>query len=216
MNRIFGQLEAAGDVLEQPMFVELIQSKFPREILFEAGKFKKQAERDAGEPATSWTVTALREAISSTIDIYEEIGHSGSATEDQRQSQGPRGKQFGNVPLTQGNFAPTTTMVANPSGGKNVQKGKFKGSLCLLCDRKHKGRNCDVYVSNADRRSRLVSLGRCTLCLKKGHDNTACPERNTFECFVCKKVGSHNAYFCFQREGQSRSTQERSGGARRG
>ena len=55
---------------------------------------------------------------------------------------------------------------------------------CTYCARPHWSDECRTYASLADRRKRLQTLGKCTICLRHNHSSTEC--RPTRRCYYCQ------------------------------
>ena len=66
---------------------------------------------------------------------------------------------------------------------------------CTYCARPHWSDECRTYASLADRRKRLQTLGKCTICLRHNHSSTEC--RSTRRCYYCQgDHGKHHSSLC--------------------
>ena len=67
---------------------------------------------------------------------------------------------------------------------------------CIFCKGVHFNDSCDKFITVADRKGRLISQGRCFVCLKVGHICKECPCAQSRSCHYCKQVGHHHRSIC--------------------
>ena len=67
---------------------------------------------------------------------------------------------------------------------------------CIFCKGVHFNDSCDKFITVADRKGRLISQGRCFVCLKVGHTCKECPCAQSRSCHYCKQVGHHHHCIC--------------------
>ena len=67
---------------------------------------------------------------------------------------------------------------------------------CIFCKGVHFNDSCDKFITVADRKGRLISQGRCFVCLKVGHTCKECPCAQSRSCHYCKQVGHHHRSIC--------------------
>ena len=82
-------------------------------------------------------------------------------------------------------------------GSSQPRSTTTRTKKCTYCGRPHWSDECRTYASLADRRKRLQTLGKCTVCLNQNHTTTEC--RSTRRCYYCKgDHGKHHSSLCPQ------------------
>ena len=67
---------------------------------------------------------------------------------------------------------------------------------CVFCRGSQFSDSCNRYVTVNNRKSQLVSQGRCFICLKVGHTYKQCPSAQSRSCYHCKRIGHHHHSIC--------------------
>ena len=84
---------------------------------------------------------------------------------------------------------------ARGSSQSRSQASTTPTKKCTYCARPHWSDECRTYASLADRRKRLQTLGKCTICLRHNHSSTEC--RSTRRCYYCQgDHGKHHSSLC--------------------
>ena len=128
-----------------------------------------------------WTVASLRELLKKYISIHS------NAQCYEAMSKPPNFKghrnlgSFKPVPVSpiEGNLSAEALVVNSKQGHqKGVRNNYQKGEPlrpCVFCRGSNYSDSCDRYVTVNNRKSQLVSQGRCFICLRVGHTYKQCP-----------------------------------------
>ena len=73
------------------------------------------------------------------------------------------------------------------------------GPTCCYCSQAHTSSSCSTVKSAEDRRRILQRVGRCYVCLRKGHISRNC--RSSMKCKNCR--GRHHISICSQPSGEA-------------
>ena len=93
------------------------------------------------------------------------------------------------------------TLVVNSKqhhlkGVRNNYQKSEPSRPCVFCRGSHFSDSCDRYVTVNNRKSQLVSQGRCFICLRVGHTYKQCPSAQSRSCYHCKRIGHHHCIIC--------------------
>lgn len=81
-----------------------------------------------------------------------------------------------------------------PQQKREKQKRLFP-PYCVFCeDKGHWAQDCRKVTTVRDRMEKVKSVGRCFLCLNRGHRVGQCPKRGKASCVKCKK--QHHVSLC--------------------
>ena len=171
-ERHFRSLEAMQQDTNQDVFVSMMTSKIPKEVLLQL-QIQKGAK-------VNWTVSRLRELlndyVSAKVDMDQQ-GHT-EASSNASPARPLRGS--------------TEALVV---GQKASQKQGNK--ICRFCNGNHWSDECRRYETAEERKQRI--RGSCYICLKQGHKVGECGLKKA--CAHCGQVGNHHRSLCLQKFG---------------
>ena len=141
-ERHFRSLEAMQQDTNQDVFVSMMTSKIPKDVLLQL-QIQKGAK-------VNWTVSRLRELLNDYVSAMEEKDHQGhtEASSNASPARSLRGS--------------TETLVV---GQKASQKQGNK--TYRFCNGNHWSDECRIYETAEERKQRI--RGSCYICLKQGH-----------------------------------------------
>lgn len=199
-------LEALGQDIDQAVFISLITSKLPKEVLTHL-EIQKGAK-------TKWNIQKLREMLENYI-VAKEKAEQQSKTTEKQDYQTDKTKSKWNKDT---GYVRYTEMRDKWNTGHDLQHGtrQYKSSaealftgqkyttktysdLCRFCEGKHYSDECQRYKTLESRKQQLK--GCCYICLKGGHTANNC--RADKICVYCKKRNHHHRSLCpekFQHE----------------
>uniref|UniRef100_A0A1X7SVI3 CCHC-type domain-containing protein n=1 Tax=Amphimedon queenslandica TaxID=400682 RepID=A0A1X7SVI3_AMPQE len=94
-------------------------------------------------------------------------------------------------------------------GGHPTGASFFTGNHYIYCRQGHLPEQCHTVTEVDSRRQMLKTMGRCFLCLRKGHITRNCP--SGYKCMKCN--GMHHVSLCYGNRGRSSGTQGAPSGA---
>ena len=149
---------------------------------------------ESKKPSEIWTVKSVREALKLYVKIRENVHRRASNT-----------KKMSNQQSRVMERRSSTEELSVAASIRPVDTEKRTTLLtCVFCNEKHYNENCAEYKSLPARKKRLRELGRCFICLQKGHTFTECSNRHLRECYHCKQSGHHNRALCPQKTNNSK------------
>ena len=176
-------LDAQGQDINQDIFVTMITSKLPSEVLIQMEITKSMS--------TMWTVKLLRESLKTYLMARE------SAERQCSNIKPPEIKNFqtSGFKQNQTRYLPKFSSEALIASGK-----KFPTKICIYCDKPHWSDECKTFPSVDSRKERI--RGTCYNCLKKGHLIKDCSIDKP--CFHCKQRKNHHRSLCPKRDSGKR------------
>ena len=175
-------LEALDQDINQDVFIAMITSKIPREVLIQL-EIQKGAR-------TKWTVHVLRELFNDYVAAREraEQNFSTGKTELTEESH--------YKPMV--TVSSAETLMAGAQRANNRMERKTLSSRCRVCDGYHWSDECQKYTTMAARKQRIK--GSCYICLREGHNANDCLKQGT-KCYFCKQLNHHHRSLCPQKFG---------------
>ena len=154
-------LEALDQDINQDVFIAMITSKIPREVLIQL-EIQKGAR-------TKWTVHVLRELFNDYVAAREraEQNFSTGKTELTEESH--------YKPMV--TVSSAETLMAGAQRANNRMERKTLSSRCRFCDGYHWSDECQKYTTMAARKQRIK--GSCYICLREGHNANDCLKQGT-------------------------------------
>lgn len=167
----FRSLEALEQDVNHSIFVTILKSKIPRDIL---------ATLNFQHENLPWTVNSLRNAIKRYTKAYREVIEQLSSQVAGTDEQKP--------PVIEGLGVPEGLLV-NSEKLANDQKSK----MCAYCKNEHFSDQCAKFATLEERKN-LIKGKFCEICFGMNHDSQSCHSRRS--CYHCKLVGKHHRSLC--------------------
>ena len=171
-ERHFRSLEAMQQDTNQDVFVPMLTSKIPKDVLFQL-----QIQRGAN---VDWTVTRLRELLNDYVSNREDSEQQGH-TDISSSTSTAR-------PLR----SSTEALMVNQ---RTSQRQNNRN--CRFCSGNHWSDECRRYQTVDERKQRI--RGSCYICLKQGHKVSECGLKK--DCVYCGQSGNHHRSLCQQKFG---------------
>ena len=176
-------LEALEENIDQNIFISMITSKIPKEVLI-------QLELQKGA-RNKWTVRELRELFSNYVVAREraEQNHytaKGETREDYYKSMVSSAEAL---------------IVGSQAVGGKVEN-RFSAN-CMFCNASHWSDECTKYDTTEKRKQKIK--GCCFKCLRQGHGAKDCPKRVV--CAHCNRRNHHHRSLCPQKFGTAANEQ---------
>ena len=178
-------LEVLGQDVTQEIFVSLIKSKLPMNVV-------RHLEIKKGMHV-KWTVERLREALTEYIVASEK------AEKVKKDNVTPRLNKVNDVSRAHAKSS-TEALVTNT---KDSAK-KDKSIQCRSYSKSHWSDECSEYKTIQERKSCLK--GACYRCLKKGHRSSEC--KSDKGCIYCNQMNVHHRSLCPKRFSEIKSIRE--------
>ncbi len=187
IERHLRSLEVLGENLDQQVFVSMIRSKIPSDVLLQLELLKGADHK--------WTLRKLRDLLRQYIVSKEKADKIKlSAPSNQRdielhKFQGT--KSTANFKGSSTPFTPkytTGAFVASEKKGPSTQSPK----KCRFCEQSHWSDQCDRYKTIEDRKRQLKRS--CFKCLKSNHMANDC--KSSKVCVYCGKENVHHRSLC--------------------
>ncbi|CAG2192995.1 unnamed protein product [Mytilus edulis] len=184
LERHLRSLDAMHQDVTQDVFISMITSKLPKEVLIQLEIQKGNNER--------WTVGKLRQFFNTYITAREAAEsqsketHTGPSSEEKQQSK---------IQSNNSNFQPRKHLSAEAlmtikPFGKN--SGSGNSMVCRYCDGHHWSDECRKFSTIEDRKQKIK--GSCYTCLKLGHVSRDCKFEKA--CYHCKQKKGHHRSLC--------------------
>ncbi|CAG2201796.1 unnamed protein product [Mytilus edulis] len=184
LERHLRSLDAMHQDVTQDVFISMITSKLPKEVLIQLEIQKGNNER--------WTVGKLRQFFNTYITAREAAEsqsketHTGPSSEEKQQSK---------IQSNNSNFQPRKHLSAEAlmtikPFGKN--SGSGNSMVCRYCDGHHWSDECRKFSTIEDRKQKIK--GSCYTCLKPGHVSRDCKFEKA--CYHCKQKKGHHRSLC--------------------
>ncbi|XP_071145174.1 uncharacterized protein [Mytilus edulis] len=164
LERHLRSLDAMHQDVTQDVFISMITSKLPKEVLIQLEIQKGNNER--------WTVGKLRQFFNNYITAREAAE---SQSKETHTSPSSEEKQQSKIQSNNSNFQPRKHLSAEAlmtikPFGKN--SGSGNSMVCRYCDRHHWSDECRKFSTIEDRKQKIK--GSCYTCLKLGHVSRDC------------------------------------------
>ena len=173
-ERHFRSLEALKQDTNQEVFISIMTSKIPKDVLLHL-----QIQRGS---KVRWTVSRLRELLSEYILAREE-------TEEQCHMEAT-----GNItPSTRPLKSSAEALVVGPKAPSRQSTRKS----CRFCNGQHWSDECGRYTTAEERKQKIK--GSCFLCMKQGHLLAECGLKK--ECVYCHQRNNHHRSLCQKKFG---------------
>ena len=208
IERVLRQLESQGEnVNGQKILIHQILSKFPLDVIL-----KLEDTKTFGQV---WTMELLQKLLSQYVETQENAQRHFANVKGYvtgvRDGETCQGYQRYNRYLNDHNRDTKPSSVSVETFTTNVQRrSKFVYNPCVFCQGEHFNDECDQYRELSDRKQRLLSQGRCFLCLKTGHVFRDCSFVQKSGCYYCGKRRHHNRAICPLRFGNLAQPQPKS------
>ena len=197
-------LEALDQSVEQQVFVSIIRSKLPEEVLKHL-ELKKGSQED-------WSIVKLREHLFEYINACEkaEINNSKSLEVKKKdQSKNEQATKQTTLNSYGGATAPNPlssaeALLANPNENSKGQKQYSRS--CRYCGKSHWSDECPTYQTIEERKAKIK--GSCYRCLKEGHMSKEC--KGNKSCVYCGEFNVHHRSLCSKRFRKKKSQNEAS------
>lgn len=173
IERNLRSLQALKQNINQDVFVLIITSKIPKDVLI-------HLEIQKGARA-KWTVTTLRELFNDYIAARERADQQTYTAVVENKYSLPR--------------PPRGTTEALLPGNRTSPRSNYRRwnlPPCRYCNGSHWSDERLKYMTDERRRQRI--RGCCIMCLKEGHRSSECGVSKT--CFYCGELNSHHRSLC--------------------
>ncbi|CAC5423017.1 unnamed protein product [Mytilus coruscus] len=184
LERHLRSLQALHQYVTQDVFISMITSKLPKEVLIQLEIQKGNNER--------WTVGKLRQFFNNYITAREAAEsqsketHTGPSSEEKQQSKiQSNGYNF----QSRKHLSEEALMTIQPFGSYS---GSGNSMVCIYCDGHHWSDECRKFSTIEDRKQKIK--GSCYTCLKLGHVSRYC--RFEKACYHCKQKKDYHRFLC--------------------
>nr|CAA82797.1 gag protein [Ascaris lumbricoides] len=171
LERILRQLEQAGENLDSPLLVFIIEQKLSQRIKRRISEYK------ALDP--EWNVEKLRAKLREFMTAELIYAQSHGRAQQVKAVSTPRQPQI-----------KTSSLLAQQKQQKKPSKP------CAFFGESHWNRDCPSYSTTEKRIQRVNKLQLCTKCLKRGHSLQDCKAMQ--HCYYCHNR-NHNSLLCMER-----------------
>lgn len=165
-------LKALEQNTDQDLFISMITSKLPKEVLIQL-----EVQKGARTP---WTVKELRERFNDYIAARERAEQHASTAKS--ESAGDHERHL---------TSSAEALVAGVEATDNKRERKVYPK-CKYCDENHWSDECVKYATVEARKQRI--RGSCYICLKSTHQASGCPQR--VKCYYCRQWNRHHRSLC--------------------
>ena len=170
-------LKAYGEDIDQQIFVSIITSKLPKDILLQL-ELQKGCKQE-------WTVQNLRDLLNNLVsakESAEQFNHFSSLTKTPPVSNSQQSRK---TP-----FRPSTEALASTE--RNQSNPKRAAKKCVYCEKEHWSDECRTYKTIPERKNRIK--GRCFVCFSSDHLLKECHVNKL--CIHCNTRGNHHRSLC--------------------
>ena len=190
-------LEMLGENINQNVFVSMICTKIPKEVLRQL-EIKKGAN-------TEWTVETLRCSLRDYILACEKAERGTSFTREERPSilnirNAVRDSRSTFTPRRSENFDDSkhsyhSSAEALFASERAPRKQNSNNLKCRYCRKTHWSDECKQYATVDERKKKLK--GCCFRCLGEGHNTKDCRSHRT--CVYCNAYDNHHRSLCLKK-----------------
>ncbi|XP_053395800.1 uncharacterized protein LOC128555967 [Mercenaria mercenaria] len=194
IERHLHSLEVLKENTNQHVFISMIRSKLPRNVL-------RNIELKCGSK-TEWTVHKLRDEIREYVVACERAeSKDGNTTQPEIQRGGtPKFQRYQNKPhypayRPEKISRPVYNAPASAEALAVNVKSKATSNVkdrCRYCSERHWSDECLKYKTVEERKRKLN--GSCFKCLKEGHLATECKSKKV--CVHCGEMNKHHRNLC--------------------
>ncbi|XP_070546913.1 uncharacterized protein [Ptychodera flava] len=182
-------LEAIEEDVNQDIFVSIITSKLPKEVLFQLELQKGSREK--------WTVCKLRELLERYVMAAEatdrQTSHNFPSTKDKAT---PKKSPSASKLYAESSVSSAQALVIGERGPTHQASEKLNPKRrCHFCEQHHWSDECTKYSTVEARKEKVK--GQCYICLKKGHRLKDCVVNKP--CFFCRQRKNHHSSLCPKR-----------------
>jgi len=198
IERHLRSLEVLKQNVDQDIFVSMIRSKLPQEVLLQLELLNGTSGK--------WTVTSLRERLQGYITAREK---SEKESTPYSKSETNKNITFFKGASNRGSFVqnkfqgskPSTSaesLMANTNPERSYHSSSTRkmdyqySNLCRYCSKKHWSDECRKYATLAERKRQLQDS--CYKCLKTGHKTNECHANRM--CVHCGIRNDHHRSLC--------------------
>ena len=189
-------LEALEQNIDQDVFISMITSKLPKEVLI-------QLEIQKGTDV-KWTVKKLRDLLKTYVAARESA--ESHVSPQQEKPSDVRNFQHPRVLSNSPRFKPPNVrqpimitsaeaLIAGTHDRPFATNRNEPRKQCVFCKSSHWSDECNVYTTIDARKKRLS--GNCFICLKTGHRLKECASDR--KCVYCGKAKKHHRSLCLKR-----------------
>ena len=168
-------LEALKQDINQEVFISIITSKIPKDVLIQL-EIQKGAK-------VKWTVSKLRELFNDYISAREKA--------EEHIRAGSLASGYTTSPPLR--LSAEALMAAPRIQSRQFDRRK-PSMACRYCKGKHWNDECPNYPTVESRKQRIK--GSCFICLKQGHKTNDCTLSK--ECYYCHQANNHHRSLCPQ------------------
>ena len=176
-DHIEKHLEALEENIDQNIFISMITSKIPKEVLI-------QLELQKGA-RNKWTIRELWELFSNYVVARER------AKQNHYTAKGETREDYYKSMVS----SAEALIVGSQAVGGKVEK-RFSAN-CRFCNASHWSDECTKYDTTEKRKQKIK--GCCFKCLRQGHGAKDCPKRVV--CAHCNRQNHQHRSLCPQKFG---------------
>ena len=195
-------LEVLREDVDQHVFVSLIRTKLPEEVLCQLefnkgskiewplGNLRQQLKdhnvacERAGKQYNDHLPTNKSSFVSTTTPQIQTVNyHSGSTSKFQRHNT---------------HYKPSSSaesLIVSTKPKKTQEKTENKQRVCRYCEKNHWSDECTEYMTLEERKRKI--RGCCYRCLKHGHMAYDCKSNRA--CVYCGEYNQHHRSLCPQK-----------------
>ncbi|XP_045158369.2 uncharacterized protein LOC123524328 [Mercenaria mercenaria] len=198
-------LEVLHQNTEQDVFVSMIRTKLPEEVLLQLEIQKGKTDK--------WTVSKLREKLDIYVTAREKAEQKAVSQSESRKEKRDtiyssntgqhRQKYLGNQhmsdyskrPNQKGSAEALVTHEQQKTAKCETPNTTNTFNKCRYCDNKHWSDECPIFRTIDERKKKLK--GSCFKCLKPGHSSSEC--KGNKHCVYCGGFNVHHRSLCLQK-----------------
>lgn len=191
VERHLRSLEVLKQNVDQDIFVSILRSKLPEDVLI-------QLEIQKGVDV-KWTVTRLNKQLQEYLvarerAVKEKVKDTKSKTEGHERNTSLNklpSERYSSTRNGVTNMKPSATALVT-TGANAIKKPFDTKKQCRYCQKAHWSDECNQYKTIRERRDRVK--GSCFKCLKPGHLFNDCKTNKA--CVYCGKMNAHHRSLC--------------------